>query len=166
MQMGDDEMDLGPLDERDKNGDIIEVSGDDVEKVTFDLREGLKKRATDYDSIDQIMAQRTMQEPPFYQFELLFKKLLRFIGWLNGIAGAEKPKEKTNGEQMATLDELFEGYEDKIVKGVGVQHRPDLAFYEDANGFYYTRPRPGYEGNEFGEKPKPPEPPGKTMSRK
>ncbi len=38
-------MDLGPLGERDQNGNLIEVTGDDIAKATFDLREGLLKRA-------------------------------------------------------------------------------------------------------------------------
>ena len=42
----------------------------------------------------------------------LWQAILWFIDWLNRLAGAEKLKEKTNGEQMLTLGELFEGYEE------------------------------------------------------
>lgn len=43
----------------------------------------------------------------------VFRLVLRFIDWLNRLAGAGKPKEKTNGERMTSLCDLFEGYEDE-----------------------------------------------------
>jgi hypothetical protein len=56
-------------------------------------------------------------EMPAWDFGLfgwLWVQLLRFIDWLNDLFGADqpKPKSKHTTEQMATLDELFEGYEE------------------------------------------------------
>ena len=42
----------------------------------------------------------------------LWQAILSFIDWLNGFVGAEKSKEKKSGEQMASLSDLFEGYEE------------------------------------------------------
>jgi len=59
----------------------------------------------------------------------LWQAILSFIDWLNRLpifpssekwTAIDKPKHKTNGEQMATLDELFEGYEDTIFVANGI----------------------------------------------
>ena len=46
----------------------------------------------------------------------LWQAILSFIDWLNGLLGAPKPKRKANGEQMASIGDLFEGYEDDDIK--------------------------------------------------
>lgn len=48
----------------------------------------------------------------------LWQAILSFIDWLNRLAGAEKPKEKTNSKQMATLNELFEPIIKKRVRPI------------------------------------------------
>ena len=56
---------------------------------------------------------------PYYDcdpsiFDGIIRIVTRIIDWLNKLAGAteHKPKRKQPGEQMATLGELFEGYEE------------------------------------------------------
>ena len=51
----------------------------------------------------------------FGAFDFVWRWVLRVIDWLNRRTGAsnDKPKHKTNGEQMATLAELFDGYEER-----------------------------------------------------
>lgn len=54
---------------------------------------------------------------------LLWNKLLCFIDWLNRLVGAEKPKNKTSDEQMKTLAELFDGYEeDDLIRFEGTPY--------------------------------------------
>lgn len=55
----------------------------------------------------------------------LWQAILLFIGWLlDKLVKTEKPKVKNTAEQMATLGELFEGYEDEpIHRERGTDHR-------------------------------------------
>ena len=79
----------------------------------------------------------------------LWQSILSFIDWLNRLAGAEKLKEKTNGEQMLTLGELFEGYED--IPEDMVTFRED----RERGTVHYKPPTP----------PQPPYPPTRDITR-
>ncbi len=79
----------------------------------------------------------------------LWQAILSFIDWLNRLVGAEKPKVKNSAEQMLTLGELFEGYED--IPEDMVTFRED----RERGAVHYKPPPP----------PLPPYPPTRDITR-
>lgn len=66
----------------------------------------------------------------FGAFDFVWRWVLRVIDWLNRRTGAgDKPKRKTNSEQMMTFEELFDGYDDVGQGRETIHYQPPLPPY-------------------------------------